>query len=130
MNRALDKIITEICEEDSRYHEDGYAFVLEALTFTQKKFQRTKHVTGQELLEGIKELLMEKFGPMARTVLKHWGVEKTEDFGHIVFNLVNKKVLSKTEEDQIEHFKDAFDFNKVFDHGYRIHLAKRISRLR
>ena len=130
MNRTLDDLITQICEEDSRYQEDAYAFVLEALTFTQKRFKRVKHVTGPELLEGIKQLLIEKFGPMTMTVLKHWGIEKTEDFGHIVFNLVNKKVLSKTEEDQLEHFKDVFDFSKVFDHGYRIHLAKRISRLK
>lgn len=130
MNRALDDILEEICAEDPRYREDAYEFVLEALSFTQKKFKRSKHVTGHELLDGLKDLLMEKFGPLTMTVLKHWGIEKTEDFGHIVFNLVKKKILSKTEEDQIDHFKDVFDFDHVFEQGYRLRLAKRISRLK
>jgi len=130
MKRDLNEILFEICESDPRYREDVYEFVLEALSYTQKKFKRTKHVTGKELLEGIKFLLMDKFGPMTMLVLRHWGINSTEDFGNVVFNLVDKKVLSKTEEDDIESFRNVYDFDKEFDKGYRDRLAKQISRLR
>lgn len=130
MKQCVHRVLNQICEEDSRYHEDAYEFVLDALSFTQKKFKRVKHVTGRELLEGVKELLMHRFGPMTLTVLRHWGIENTEDFGNIVFNLVQNSVLSKMESDTIEHFRDVYDLEKVFDKGYRRKLAARISRLR
>lgn len=130
MRQTLNDIVGEICSQDSRYKEAAYEFVLESLSFTQKKFRRSKHVTGRELLEGIKVLLMEKFGPMTMLVLQHWGIDKTEDFGNIVFNLVEKRVLSKTDEDNIESFRDVYDFDKVFNSGYRQSLQKKISRLR
>jgi uncharacterized repeat protein (TIGR04138 family) len=130
MQHELDNIIMAICERDPRYGEDAYEFVLESLAFTQKKFKRPKHVTGKELLDGIKDLLMEQYGPMTLTVLKHWGIKGTEDFGHIVFNLLDNKVLSRTEEDRLDDFKNVYDFNVVFEKGYRNKLNRKISRLR
>lgn len=130
MNRELDNIIEGICVRDERYRPDAYEFVMEALAFTQKKFRRLKHVTGEELLKGIRELLLEKFGPMALTVLTHWGIATTEDFGNIVFSLVDNKVLSKTDEDTVESFKDAYDFKKTFGIEYQKQLGKKISRMK
>ncbi|MGE0267589.1 MAG: Minf_1886 family protein [Candidatus Omnitrophota bacterium] len=130
METDFNNIIEQICECDSRYKIDAYEFVMEALTYTQKRFKCAKHVSGEDMLKGMKDLLMEKYGPMTLTVLKHWGIQSTEDFGHVVFNLVEKKVLSKTEDDRIEHFRDAYDFQEVFDRGYRKILAKKISRMR
>ena len=130
MKRELEDILEEIAEQDMRYQVDAYEFVLEALSYTQRKYRRSRHVTGKELLEGIKILLMQKFGPMTLTVLKHWGIKTTEDFGNIVFNLVENRVLSKTEDDNIEEFRDGYDFGEVFDSGYRKQLAKKISRMR
>ena len=130
MEWRLEDIIEMIREKDPRYKEDAYAFVMESLNYTQRRLGRSKHVTGEELLEGMKELLIQKFGPMTLMVLKHWGIEKTEDFGNIVFNLVTNKVLSKTDEDNIESFKNRYDLRQVFGDGYRKRLEKRISRLR
>src|SRR3989338_1515490 len=124
MNREIDNIIDAICESDARYRRDAYECIMEALTFTQKKFRRPKHVTGEELLEGIREFLLDKFGPMTLSVLKYWGIKSTEDFGHIVFNLVDNKVLSKTEEDTVENFKNGYDFKEAFDAGYQKKLAR------
>jgi len=126
----FEAIIEDIYERDIRYREDAYIFVMEALEFTQKKYKCTKHVRGEEMLQGMKELLLNKFGPMTLTVLKHWGINNTEDFGNIVFNLVENRVLSKTEDDNIEEFRDGYDFGEVFDSGYRKQLAKKISRMR
>lgn len=130
MNQEFNNIIEYICQRDRRYKPDAYEFVMEALSFTQKKFQRQKHVTGNELLQGIKDLLLDKFGPMTLVILKHWGVAQAEDFGNIVFNLVSNKILSKTEEDTIESFKKGYDFEEAFGTGYRKQLHKRLSRMR
>ena len=130
MSEEFETIIEDIYDRDVRYKEDAYIFVMEALAYTQKKFKRTKHVKGEEMLKGMKELLLNKFGPMTLTVLKHWGIHNTEDFGNIVFNLVENRVLSKTEDDNIEEFRDGYDFGEVFDSGYRKQLAKKISRMR
>ena len=130
MNQEFYNILEIICEKDSRYKQDSYEFVMEALAYSQKKFQRVRHVSGTELLEGMKELLLNKYGPMALSVLHHWGVGNTEDFGRIVFNLVENKLLSKAEDDDIQIFRDGYDFQEVFSQGYRRDLEKRISRMR
>ncbi len=130
MKQDIDSMIEMICLEDPRYHEDAYEFVLDALNFSQKKFHRSRHVSGKELLEGIKERVMRRFGPMGISVLHYWGIKSTEDFGRIVFNLINKKLLSKNEEDCLDDFKDVYDFEHVFDQVYRRRLNRKISRMR
>jgi uncharacterized repeat protein (TIGR04138 family) len=108
------KTIEEICAKDNRYKPDGYEFVLQALHFTQNKLKRQGHLSGKELLEGIRDFAIEQYGPMAKTVLNHWGITETDDFGNIVFHLVEKKVLSKTETDSLDDFKDVYDFGVAF----------------
>ena len=130
MSMEFNSVIEDIIEKDTRYKEDAYIFVMEALSFTQKKKKFLKHISGQQLLEGIRDLLLKKYGPMTLTVLDHWGIQSTEDFGNIVFNLVENRILSKTEEDEWEHFKDIYDFEEVFSRGYRKQLARKISRMR
>jgi uncharacterized repeat protein (TIGR04138 family) len=130
VNQEFYTIVDQICAVDPRYKSDAYEFVMEALTYTQKKFKRVKHVTGEELLEGIKQLLMHKFGPLTLLVLKHWGIASTADFGNIVFRLVDNKILSKDNDDNVDSFQNGYDFNEVFDRGYRKQLEKRISRMR
>src|SRR3989338_6346055 len=102
MGNHFETIVEGIYEKDVRYKEDAYVFVMEALAYTQKKYKRTRHVKGEEMLQGMKELLLNKFGPMTIPVLEHWGIKSTEDFGNIVFNLVENRELSKTEDDSIE----------------------------
>ena len=116
--------VEEICVKDSRYKPDAYEFVMQALHFTQGKLKRNTHVTGKELLEGIRELAVEQFGPMAKTVLLHWGITKTQDFGNIVFNMVNRNILSKTDSDSIEDFKDVFELDAVFQNILRDSVIK------
>ncbi|HBR15577.1 MAG TPA: hypothetical protein DD723_08590 [Candidatus Omnitrophica bacterium] len=130
MEQEFDTIVENIFEKDGRYRMDAYAFVMDALLYTQKKFKCVKHVTGDEILEGMKELLLNKFGPMTMSVLRHWGIKSTEDFGNIIFNLVDSNVLSKTAEDDIDKFRNAYDFEEVFNYGYRKQLHKKISRMR
>jgi uncharacterized repeat protein (TIGR04138 family) len=112
--------VEEIVKEDPRYKPDAYEFVMRGLFYTQKKLKRKGHVTGKELAEGIRDLAIEEFGGMARAVLAHWGITKTSDFGEIVYNMISKKLLSKTESDSKEDFRDVYDFKEAF----RISLEK------
>ncbi|HLF18559.1 MAG TPA: Minf_1886 family protein [Candidatus Omnitrophota bacterium] len=130
MSQDFETIVETILVKDSRYKIDAYLFVMEALSFTQRKFKSQSHVTGEEILTGMRDLLLNKYGPMTMVVLKYWGIKTTEDFGHIIFNLVERKILSKTEDDNIESFRDAYSFEEVFREGYRQQLAKKISRMR
>jgi len=118
--------VEKIYEKDPRYKPDAYEFVMQALFFTQKHLKREGHVSAEELLNGIKEFTLEQFGPMAHTVLEHWGIKNTDDFGNIVFNMVENGLLKKTDEDNIEDFKKAYDLKKEFEVGYRRRLEKLI----
>ncbi|MCK4755553.1 hypothetical protein KAS56_01315, partial [candidate division WOR-3 bacterium] len=101
---------------------EAYLFVLEALFCTRKKFKKEKHVSGQELLEGIKDLALNRYGSTAKMVFNHWGIKKTVDLGDIVFNMVNAKLLSKTEEDSLDDFKDVYNFEDVFIKDYQFEI--------
>ena len=116
------KGIKGIVEKDGRYKPDVYEFVMHALHFTQERLKRRGHVAGKELLEGIKEFGLAQYGPMAVAVFEHWGVRTTDDFGEIVFNMVENGIMSKTEGDSREDFKGVYDFKKAFDVTDRIQL--------
>lgn len=122
MQKETVSAIEQIVEADPRYRVEAYVFLFAALSYTQNKHGKPRHVTGKELLEGIRGLALERFGKMARTVFEHWGVKKTDDFGEIVFNLVEAGLLGKTDEDKREDFKDVYSFEDVFEKGYRFEM--------
>ena len=130
MDEEFYRIISNIYGKDPRYYPEAYEFVMEALSFSKKRFKKSKHVSGEELLTGTKALLLKKFGPMTLTVLTYWGIKTTDDFGNIVFNLVENKVLAKDAQDHYESFKNAYDFEEVFNKGYRKALARRLKTMR
>ena len=74
--------------------------------------RRERHLTGQELCEAIRLYALEQYGYMAKSVLNHWGVRNTGDFGEIVFNLIEIGQMRKTNEDTREDFNDVFDFDQ------------------
>jgi uncharacterized repeat protein (TIGR04138 family) len=82
-----------------------------------------RHVDGRKLCFGLRDLAIEKWGLMASTVLANWNIRRTDDFGAIVFALVNNDFLQKQPDDSVDDFKDVFDFSTTFDHGYEIELA-------
>jgi uncharacterized repeat protein (TIGR04138 family) len=112
---ALDSIVAS----DHRYQRDAYVFLRDALDFTTKQQKRIKgttvrHVSGPELLEGVRQYALKEFGPMVTTVFDAWGIHSTEDFGHMVFNLIEAGIFGKTDEDSIEDFKGVYDFTEAF----------------
>ncbi len=117
------EMVNLIVKEDDRYTREAYGFLKEALDFTMDKERKRngkvasktqRHVTGQELLEGVREYALDQFGPMAHTVLTSWGLERCEDFGEMVFNLIEYGVFSKNEGDTKEDFAAIYDFEEAF----------------
>ena len=115
----FDEAVDQILAKDSRFARDAYTFVREALDFTQKSAGKEsrgtiRHVSGQELLGGIRKFALEQFGPMAATVFEEWGVKNCRDFGEIVFNMVDSGLLAKTEHDTRADFAGGYDFEGAF----------------
>lgn len=121
----FDQVVEKIVADDKRYHPSAYAFVREGLDQTLKNLKRAegdggnKHVTGAELLDGLRRFTLEEFGPMGQLVLNEWGVRKCRDFGQIVFNLVSHNVLGRSESDTIDDFKELFTFEDAFESPFR-----------
>jgi uncharacterized repeat protein (TIGR04138 family) len=109
-NPDFSEIVALICKEDPRFDRRAYEFVRLGLDHTVK----SRHVTGPELLDGLRVYALDQFGPLAKTVLNAWGILRCRDFGDIVFNLIEYNVFSKTENDRREDFADIFDFDEAF----------------
>lgn len=120
---SFEEALDLIQARDPRYSRDAYLFVREALDFTQKRVGkenrgRIRHVSGQELLDGIREYALDQFGPMATMVLEEWGIKGCSDFGEIVFNMVEIGLLAKTEKDSRADFEGGYDFFDAFRKPY------------
>ena len=119
MSSEKTESILRICRRDGRYAPQAYYFVFDALDYTIQRMNKMRHVTGRELLDGVRLYATENFGFLARSVLEEWGVGCTEDLGNIVFNLVEGELLSRTETDTRADFVDVFDFDDAFDQSFR-----------
>jgi uncharacterized repeat protein (TIGR04138 family) len=115
---SFEEALAQIEAKDPRYSRDAYLFVREALDHTQKavakSVRRVRHVSGQELLEGIREFALQQFGPMTKTLLEEWRVRCCQDFGEIVFNMIDVGWLAKTDKDSRADFSNGYDFDEAF----------------
>lgn len=135
-SRDFSEVVDLIRKENPRFDKGAYFFVKQALDHTLKSLKKDaearagRHVSGQELLAGIREYALEQYGPMAFTVLDRWGVRHCEDFGDIVFHLVDYGVLGKTEQDRREDFTGGYDFREAFVRPFEPARARRTHRAR
>jgi uncharacterized repeat protein (TIGR04138 family) len=126
------EVVEHICRNDNRFDPEVYAFVREGLDYTLKSLKRhghnvNRHVSGQELLLGLRDFALKEYGPMSKSILNIWGVKNCEDFGQIVFNLVHSGVLGKTDADSPEDFKRGFNFEEAFVKPFEPRRDKLIS---
>ena len=130
--------IEQVALQDGRYAVQAYYFVFEALRYTQQMLGKNpsspseteRHVTGQQLLEGIRRLALDQFGYMARVVLEQWGCRQTSDFGEIVFRLVNSGLMGKTENDTLDDFKGGYEFGAAFDKEFKLVIHRPPGKVR
>jgi uncharacterized repeat protein (TIGR04138 family) len=115
--------IARICAADRRYAPDAYLFLNEGLVRTLKQIQdretKPRQISGAELADGLRLYALDQFGPMAMSVLGHWGIHSTRDFGEIVFVLLAAGLLGKTDDDKIEDFDNLYDFDHAFRAPFR-----------
>ncbi|MCH7790895.1 MAG: hypothetical protein IID31_01255 [Planctomycetes bacterium] len=112
----------------TKYPQEAFAFVQQGLAHTVKLFQRVEeaeiietgessgehHVNGRQLCEGLRDLALNRYGLLARTVLSRWGVHATDDFGRIVFAMIDAGLMRKSDEDRLEDFASVYEFDKAF----------------
>ena len=115
----FDEAVSRLVETDDRYTVGAYHFLRDALDHTLRQMREggeieDRHVSGKELVEGIRAYALKEFGPMVMTVFEEWGIRSCEDFGEIVFNLIDARVFGKTEEDTREDFAGHYDFEEAF----------------
>jgi uncharacterized repeat protein (TIGR04138 family) len=114
--------------EYGAYPPEAYDFVQQGLSYTVQhvhgrtttKPRGSRHVSGQQLCEGIRQFALNQYGMLATTVLHFWNISSTLDFGRIVFALIEAGQMQKTDEDTIEDFRNVFDFKTAFEVDYRI----------
>ena len=118
----------KILKEDPRFKEEAYLFVVASLSRALRDLEKPRHMSGTELLVSLRAEAKDQFGPMATTVFQHWGIKNSLDFGEIVFNMVREGLLSKTEDDQLDDFKDSVFFENIFDQvsGYQLNSEEAV----
>ena len=112
----------------TRYPLDAFVFVQRGLDFTVRREhgeltedyapaapdQPSRHISGRVLCEGLRDYAIQQYGLLAGTVLRRWRITRCEDFGHIVFAMVESGMMHKTEDDSIADFENVFSFRDAF----------------
>ncbi len=123
MNQTTQKTLEQVVDECGRYPFEAFEFVRLGLNQTVQQIHgeaKTKtevacHISGQQLSWGLRNCAVQRYGILAKTVLQHWGIRHTNDFGRIVFAMVDSKLMQKTEQDDIRDFERVYDFDTAFD---------------
>jgi len=118
MEDDFKKDLLSVLQKDDRYDAEAYHFVMKSLNRCQEKKNKPGHVSSPDLLEKIAKLGIEQYGPMTKSIFNHWGIECTQDFGHIVYNLIEVGILRKSKSDHLDDFANVYDFEDVFEKNY------------
>jgi uncharacterized repeat protein (TIGR04138 family) len=116
--------LRQLALRDGRYSPEAFRFLFESLDHAVRLAGKEgaegpeRHVTGQEVLLGMRAYASEVFGPLAAHVWRSWGVNESMDWGRIVFLLVDEGMLKRQDEDDVEDFREGFDFDQVFEAEY------------
>ncbi|MBK1791106.1 Minf_1886 family protein [Persicirhabdus sediminis] len=111
--------VIELCMRQRLFNPGAYMFLKDALDHTVEKAQEqsegpARHVSAEELMLGWRDLALEKFGPMASTMMREWGVSKCSDIGVMVFALIEAKIFGKQDSDNQADFIELYNFDDAF----------------
>jgi uncharacterized repeat protein (TIGR04138 family) len=104
------------------YPIEAFNFVRDGLNYTVDRVHQepcpvppdSRHISGRQLSMGLRDYAIERFGMLAPEVLSYWHIRRTEDFGRIVFAMIDLGLMSKTEDDTLEDFRGVYDFEEAF----------------
>jgi uncharacterized repeat protein (TIGR04138 family) len=111
-------LLEQVRARQARYDERAYLFILASIEYVQGRLPARRHVSGRELSYACRDYALEQYGLLARTVLEHWGIRGTEDFGRIVYALVDAGLLVTRPGDREEDFHEVYRFDRAFERGY------------
>ena len=118
----FDEAVTRCCEIDDRYDPEAYYFLREgldrAMAAVTPPGHPPRHVTGQQLCAVLRDYALSEFGPLAGLVLNEWNIHSTDDFGNLVYNLIDVGIFSKSPTDDRESFHDVYNFEETFEKPY------------
>lgn len=119
----FDTALNSLLQADPRYERAAYQFVREVLERIQLRLQQRRSRTGcqvgaGELLKRIRIDALDQFGPMTCAVFESWGVRSCDDFGEIVFNMMERRIVERGRRDRREDFRQGFDFSEAFQHPF------------
>ena len=123
LNEEIALIWPMLREKGLPYPPKAYALVQRGLRHAVQqmfdeggveRMEGDRHISGQELCFGIRDMAMDEFGPLAKTVLNSWGVYHTEDFGEMVAAMVETGLLRMSERDSMDDFAGVYDFDEAF----------------
>ena len=118
LESPAERMLARLRQENPRYAEPAFVFVLSALHQLLGGLDTPRHVSGAEVADAVRELAIGRFGPLARTVLEHWGIHSTSDMGEVVFAMVDCGILIKQPGDSREDFEGLFSFEEAFEESY------------
>ena len=111
----------------NHYPPQAFMFVQEGLRHTAERLyddvgedpslgslEGERHVSGAQLCLGLRDHAIKEYGLLARTVLASWNIHSTNDFGRIVFAMVDAELMRKSDDDRIVDFDNVFDFDEAF----------------
>ena len=116
-----------IMEDDDTYPPEAYEFIRQSVSYAQRKksqHEESNQVSTAELVLEIKNYALKEYGPMAFYLLKKWSIDSTDDFGNIIYNLIEYKIFGEGDHDQRQDFNNAYNFHDVFMKPYKAKLAK------
>lgn len=129
-----ESVIREIVAKDPRYAPQAYELVRAALDHSQKvvhgepkkgKSKESRHVTGPQLVEGLRQHVLENYGPVSYRLLCNWGLKRSIDVGNVVFNLIEAKLFGSSPEDSLSDFEDVIDFKEAFQKPFESGAPRR-----
>src|ERR1051325_1331565 len=123
-NKLTPKTLEQIAQETGRYPLEAFEFVRSGLNHTVTHLHgprksdapdnKSYHVSGQQLCWGLRDYAIQRYGIMAGGILHHWGIVRTNDFGRIVFIMIDSRLMAKTDDDDVRDFDNVYDFAKAF----------------
>ena len=113
--------MSDVIARDGRYPPDAFSFLREGMNRAVEKVhgpeakgESQSHVTGAQVCQAMRDLAIERWGMLAKTVLAKWRIHATIDFGNMVYLLIEHSLMRKTPEDSVEDFRDVYDFDEAF----------------
>lgn len=101
----------DIVSRDARYDARAYALLADVLKYL---FDGNKHVDAGMILDEFRERTLDQYGCMSYHVLESWGLERTEDVGEMMSNLVESHRIGADEGDNPGEFACGYDFRETF----------------